>query len=61
MGLQQATIKRSLTKEDIIAIINHHPTVKQPYTELAIHLFAFSYFVGGINFIAYLRIKKNEK
>ena len=55
--LHQATVKRALSKQDIVSIINYHPEMKQPYTELAIDLFTFSYLVGGINFVdmAHLR------
>ena len=52
------TIKRAIKKEDIMKIINYKTADKN--TQLAIDIFSFSYFVGGINFkdIAYL-IKEN--
>ena len=57
--LHQATAKRAIQKEEIKAIINHPVKDKDFYTILAINLFTFSYFMGGINFVdmAYLTDK----
>ena len=54
--LHQETAKRALTKEEIQAVINYPTTGKDFYTRLAVSLFTFSYFMGGINFVdmAYL-------
>ena len=54
--LGQETAKRALAKEEILAVINYPTTGKDFYTRLAISLFTFSYFMGGINFVdmAYL-------
>ena len=48
------TIKRAITKEDIMKIISYETGDKS--TQLAIDIFSFSYFCGGIHFkdIAYL-------
>lgn len=53
--LSQATAKRSVSKDDIIKIVNYETEHK--YTRLAIDLFAFSYYMAGINFVdmAHLR------
>ena len=52
--LHKETAKRSITKEDISKVLSYKS--KNPYTRFPIDLFAFSYFMGGINFvdIAYL-------
>ncbi|MDH6305921.1 site-specific recombinase XerD [Parabacteroides sp. PF5-5] len=52
--LKEETIKRAISKEDIGKIMAYKST--NPYLKLAIDLFIFSYFMGGINFIdiAYL-------
>ena len=57
--IHQETAKRALTKEEIFAVINYPIADKDFYTKLAINLFTFSYFMGGINFIdmAYLTEK----
>lgn len=54
--LQQETAKRALNKAEIQAIINYPTEGKDFYTKLAVDLFTFSYFMGGINFadMAYL-------
>lgn len=55
--LHQVTAKRALTKEDVINIINYKAkSGRYSYARLAIDIFTFSYFMGGINFrdIAYL-------
>lgn len=52
--LHQETAKRAITKEDVNRILDYQSTNK--YLKLPINLFAFTYYVGGINFvdIAYL-------
>lgn len=52
--LKKETVKRSIQKTDIEAIINYETDEK--YKRLAIDLFYFSYLSGGINFVdmAYL-------
>lgn len=52
--LHQETAKRAITKEDVNRILDYQSTNK--YLKLPIDLFAFTYYVGGINFvdIAYL-------
>ena len=57
--LHQETAKRALAKEEIQAVINYPTTGKDFYTRLAVSLFTFSYFMGGINFVdmAYLTAK----
>lgn len=54
--LQQETAKRALNKAEIQTIINYPTEGKDFYTKLAVDLFTFSYFMGGINFadMAYL-------
>lgn len=54
--LQQETAKRALNKAEIQAMINYPTEGKDFYTKLAVDLFTFSYFMGGINFadMAYL-------
>ena len=49
--LHQETIKRALTKEEIHSVINYPVDGKDFYTRLAVALFTFSYFMGGINFV----------
>ncbi len=46
--LHQETAKRALTKEEIQTTINYPTAGKDFYTRLAINLFTFSYFMGGI-------------
>jgi len=57
--LHQDTAKRALTKSEILSVINYPIADKDFYTSLAIDLFTFSYFMGGINFVdmAYLTEK----
>lgn len=54
--LHKDTAKRAIQKEDIRAVINYPVKGKDFYTRLAVALFSFSYFMGGINFVdmAYL-------
>lgn len=58
--LHQDTAKRALSKKEVSSIINYPIIGTDYYTKLAINLFTFSYFMGGINFVdmAYLT-KKN--
>ena len=57
--LHQETAKRALSKDEILAVINYPVEGKDFYTRLAVSLFTFSYFMGGINFVdmAYLTEK----
>ena len=57
--LHQETAKRAVRKVDVINILNYPEEGKGHYMELAIDLFKFSYFMGGINFVdmAYLTWK----
>ncbi|WP_294592170.1 site-specific integrase [uncultured Rikenella sp.] len=57
--LHKATAKRAIPKEAIRAIIHYPVKDKDFYTRLAVSLFSFSYFMGGINFVdmAYLSSK----
>ena len=57
--LHQETAKRALSKAEILAVINYPTECKDFYTRLAVALFTFSYFMGGINFVdmAYLTEK----
>lgn len=55
--LHQATAKRALTKQEVMNLLSHSVRESRfSYAQLAIDIFAFSYFMGGINFkdIAYL-------
>lgn len=54
--LSARTAKRALKKEEIEVVLNYKGNRSQPYDRLAIDLFAFSYYMGGINFVdmAYL-------
>ncbi len=54
--LKQETVKRSISKNDILSIINYSSNENNIYTTLAIDLFTFSYIMAGINFVdmAYL-------
>lgn len=54
--LYQETVKRALSKGEILTVIDYPTAGKDFYTKLAINLFTFSYFMGGINFVdmAYL-------
>lgn len=47
--LSQETAKRALSKEDINRILNYQTTNR--FMRLPIDLFAFTFFMGGINFI----------
>ena len=53
--LHQATAKRAISKADIMRIIEYRGN--DFYKQFAVDLFAFGYFMGGINFvdIAYLK------
>ena len=57
--LHQETAKRALSKDEIQAVISYPVGGKDFYTRLAVSLFTFSYFMGGINFVdmAYLTDK----
>lgn len=57
--LHKATAKRAIPKEAIRAVIHYPVKGKDFYTRLAVSLFSFSYFMGGINFVdmAYLNSK----
>ena len=54
--LKQETVKRSISKKDIISVINYPYDNNDIYERLAIDLFTFSYLMAGINFVdmAYL-------
>lgn len=54
--LHKETAKRAIHKEDILTIRRYYENTKNFYTRLAVDLFLFSYFMGGINFVdmAYL-------
>ncbi|NDW11182.1 site-specific integrase [Dysgonomonas sp. 520] len=54
--LKQETVKRSISKDDILSVINYSCNNGNSYTDLAIDLFTFSYVMAGINFVdmAYL-------
>jgi len=49
--LHKATAKRAISKGEIHDVIGYNCTEKDNYTRLAINLFAFSYYTGGINFV----------
>jgi site-specific recombinase XerD len=53
--LHQATAKRAITKTDIVRIMDYRS--EDYYTQFAVDLFTFGYFMGGINFadMAYLK------
>jgi len=55
--LHKETVKRSITKDEIMKVISYPQEGKHFYTCLAIDLFTFSYLMGGINFVdmAYLK------
>lgn len=57
--LHKETVKRAITKEDIMAVVNYPTEGKDFYTILSVALFSFSYYMGGINFVdmAYLTTK----
>ena len=47
--LQQEAVKRALHKDDFERIINY--VGKDKYRQFAIDIFAFTYYIGGINFV----------
>ena len=47
--LQQNTAKRAICRDDFEKIINYRG--KNQYQQFAIDIFAFTYYVGGINFV----------
>lgn len=47
--LQQETVKRALCKDGFERIINY--VGKDKYQQFAIDIFAFTYYIGGINFV----------
>ena len=47
--LHEETAKRSLSKSDVEKIIGYKAT--NQYAKLAVNIFSFSYYCGGINFI----------
>lgn len=49
--LHTVTAKRAITKDNITTVINYDYSNKGFYTGLAVDLFTFSYFMGGINFV----------
>lgn len=55
--LHKETVKRAIVKDEIKKVINYTVDGKDFYTCLAIALFSFSYYMGGINFVdmAYLQ------
>lgn len=55
--LHKETIKRAIVKDDIKRVLNYDVNGRYFYTSLAIALFSFSYYMGGINFVdmAYLQ------
>ena len=58
--LYQDTAKRALSKEEVLSIINYPIIGTDCYTKLAINLFTFSYFMGGINFVDMAYLTKNN-
>lgn len=57
--LHEATPKRAIVKDNVKKIINETST-NNAYKELAVDLFTFSYFTGGINFTDMARIKHDN-
>ena len=55
--LHKETIKRAIVKDDIKRVLHYNVNGRDFYTSLAIALFSFSYYMGGINFVdmAYLQ------
>lgn len=49
--LHQNTPKRAITKEEIQSVIHYKSKNESFYTQLAINVFTFSYYMGGINFV----------
>ena len=58
--LYQDTAKRALNKEEVLSIINYPIIGTDYYTKLAINLFTFSYFMGGINFVDMAYLTENN-
>ena len=58
--LYQDTAKRALSKEEVLSIINYPINGTDCYTKLAINLFTFSYFMGGINFVDMAYLTENN-
>ena len=58
--LYQDTAKRSLSKGEILTVIDYPTAGKDFYTKLAINLFTFSYFMGGINFVDMAYLTENN-
>ena len=56
--LHQTPAKRAISKEDIMKVINYQCT--DPYDRLAVDLFTFGYFMGGINFGDMARLKQEN-
>ncbi len=56
--LSQATAKRAIPKDDILAILSYQG--KTPMERLAIDLFTFSYLTAGTNFVDMARMTKNN-
>lgn len=49
--MTQKTAKRAISKSDVYKVITYKSETAMPYSELAIDIFSFSYFSGGINFV----------
>ncbi|WP_294143153.1 site-specific integrase [uncultured Sanguibacteroides sp.] len=50
--LHKKTPKRAIMKDDVMKVINYHAnSTRGTFQQLAIDIFAFSYFMGGINFV----------
>lgn len=58
--LHQDTSKRSITKDEIMAVLQYPLENADFYTKLAIHLFSFSYYMGGINFVDMAMLTSNN-
>ena len=58
--LYQETVKRALSKGEILTVIDYPTVGKDFYTKLAINLFTFSYFMGGINFVDMAYLTENN-
>lgn len=59
--LSQKTAKRAIRKDDVLLIINYKPNSNvSPYSKLAIDIFTFSYFMGGINFVDIAHLTNNN-
>lgn len=56
--LNEETIKRALSKNDINRIIHYRCSNK--YMQLAVDIFAFTYYVGGINFVDIANLTHNN-